>query len=93
MPKAYAFLGLGLIYFFLVFFNIAGEFLVNFIGFAIPGYYSLNALFTTGSTDDTQVSIMPTKLTTALKVGSRFPEQVKLTLSSQWLTVCALAAI
>ncbi|RAL05577.1 putative membrane biogenesis protein (Yop1) [Aspergillus ibericus CBS 121593] len=54
VPKVYVILGLVGIYFFLVFFNIAGEFLVNFAGFLIPGYYSLNALFTTGKADDTQ---------------------------------------
>jgi receptor expression-enhancing protein 5/6 len=47
-------LGLGALYFFLVFFNVAAEFLVNAIGFAIPAYYSLSALFTTGAADDTQ---------------------------------------
>ena len=47
-------LGLGALYFFLVFFNIAGEFLVNTAGFAIPAYYSLDALFSTSKTDDTQ---------------------------------------
>lgn len=51
----YAVLGLIGVYFFLVFFNIAGQFLVNFAGFIIPGYYSLQALFTTGKADDTQV--------------------------------------
>lgn len=56
VPKVYAFLGIAGIYFFLVFFNIAGEFLVNFAGFIIPGYYSLEALFSTGKADDTQVS-------------------------------------
>ncbi|KAL8909619.1 MAG: hypothetical protein Q9207_000117 [Kuettlingeria erythrocarpa] len=54
VPKVYAFLGIAGIYFFLVFFNIAGEFLVNFAGFIIPGYYSLEALFSTGKADDTQ---------------------------------------
>lgn len=49
-------LGLAGVYFFLVFFNIAGEFLVNFAGFLLPGYYSLQALFTSGTADDTQVS-------------------------------------
>ena len=49
-------LGLVGVYFFLVFFNIAGEFLVNFAGFLLPGYYSLQALFTSGTSDDTQVS-------------------------------------
>lgn len=54
VPKAYLILGLGALYFFLVFFNIAGEFLVNTAGFAIPAYYSLNALFSAGKSDDTQ---------------------------------------
>lgn len=55
VPKAYAVLGLAGLYFFLIFFNIAGEFLVNIAGFVIPGYYSLNALFTASKVDDTQV--------------------------------------
>lgn len=54
VPKVYVVLGLGALYFFLVFFNIAGEFLVNIAGFIIPAYYSLEALFTTSKTDDTQ---------------------------------------
>ena len=54
IPKVYAILGLAGVYFFLIFFNIAGEFLVNFAGFLIPGYYSLEALFSSSSTDDTQ---------------------------------------
>ncbi|KAL1957660.1 hypothetical protein VTO42DRAFT_5637 [Malbranchea cinnamomea] len=54
VPKVYAFLGVVGIYFFLVFFNIAGEFLVNIAGFIIPAYYSLQALFTRTSADDTQ---------------------------------------
>jgi hypothetical protein len=54
VPKVYAFLGLVGLYFFLVFFNIGGEFLVNFAGFIIPGYYSLDALFSTSKVDDTQ---------------------------------------
>jgi len=54
VPKVYVVLGLGALYFFLVFFNIAAEFLVNTIGFAIPAYYSLNALFTSNTVDDTQ---------------------------------------
>jgi hypothetical protein len=56
VPKVYVFLGLATIYVFLVFFNIAGEFLVNFAGFLVPGYYSLEALFSTSKVDDTQVS-------------------------------------
>jgi len=54
VPKVYVVLGLGAVYFFLVFFNIAGEFLVNTAGFVIPAYYSLSALFSTSTTDDTQ---------------------------------------
>ncbi|KAK5115898.1 ER membrane protein DP1/Yop1 [Meristemomyces frigidus] len=54
VPKVYVVLGLGALYFFLVFFNIAGEFLVNTAGFAIPAYYSLNALFSATKSDDTQ---------------------------------------
>jgi hypothetical protein len=54
VPKVYVVLGLGALYFFLVFFNIAAEFLVNTIGFAIPAYYSLNALFSANTVDDTQ---------------------------------------
>ncbi len=54
MPKVYVVLGLGALYFFLVFFNIGANFLINTVGFAIPAYYSLDALFTTGSADDTQ---------------------------------------
>jgi len=54
VPKVYVVLGLGTLYFFLIFFNIAGEFLVNTAGFVLPGYYSLEALFSAGTTDDTQ---------------------------------------
>ncbi|KAK6426333.1 ER membrane protein DP1/Yop1 [Oleoguttula sp. CCFEE 5521] len=54
VPKVYVVLGLGALYFFLIFFNIAGEFLVNTAGFVIPAYYSLDALFTSGKADDTQ---------------------------------------
>lgn len=54
VPKVYAVLGLGALYFFFVFFNVAGEFLTNFAGFVIPGYYSLEALFSASKTDDTQ---------------------------------------
>lgn len=54
MPKVYVVLGLGALYFFLIFFNIAGEFLVNTAGFVIPAYYSLQALFSASKADDTQ---------------------------------------
>jgi len=54
VPKVYVFLGLLGLYFFLIFFNIGGEFLVNFAGFLVPGYYSLEALFSASKVDDTQ---------------------------------------
>ncbi|KAF2666177.1 hypothetical protein BT63DRAFT_51981 [Microthyrium microscopicum] len=54
VQKVYVVLGFGALYFFLIFFNVAAEFLVNTIGFALPAYYSLHALFTAGTADDTQ---------------------------------------
>jgi receptor expression-enhancing protein 5/6 len=54
VPKVYAFLGLIATYFFFIFFNIGGQFLTNVAGFVIPGYYSLEALFSVGKSDDTQ---------------------------------------
>jgi hypothetical protein len=72
-------LGLLGLYFFLVFFNIAGEFLVNFAGFIIPGYYSLEALFSTSKADDTQVSLHTVK-------SLRHRHDIMLTFC-QWLTV------
>jgi len=54
IPKAYAFLGLSAFYFALVFFNIGGQFLTNVAGFVVPGYYSLEALFSVSKSDDTQ---------------------------------------
>lgn len=54
VPKVYVVLGLGVLYFFLVFFNIGSEFLVNTAGFGLPAYYSLNALFSVTPTDDIQ---------------------------------------
>jgi len=54
VSKVYVVLGLAAMYFFLIFFNVAAEFLVNTVGFIIPAYYSLHALFTAGVADDTQ---------------------------------------
>lgn len=54
MPKVGAVLGLAAVYFALVFFNVGGGFLTNILGFAIPAYYSLEALFSSSKTDDTQ---------------------------------------
>lgn len=38
----------------MIIFNLGGQFLTNFAGFVIPGYYSMNALFTSSTKDDTQ---------------------------------------
>jgi receptor expression-enhancing protein 5/6 len=54
VPKAYAVIGLVALYFFLIVFNLGGQLLTNIAGFAIPAYYSLDALFTSSKTDDTQ---------------------------------------
>jgi receptor expression-enhancing protein 5/6 len=54
VPKAYAVIGLVVLYFFLIVFNLGGQLLTNIAGFLIPGYYSLEALFTANKTDDTQ---------------------------------------
>ncbi|KYK54334.1 TB2/DP1/HVA22-related protein [Drechmeria coniospora] len=54
VPKAYAVIGIAILYFFLIIFNLGGQLLTNFAGFVLPGYYSLNALFTTSKDDDTQ---------------------------------------
>ncbi|TGO26154.1 hypothetical protein BPAE_0065g00310 [Botrytis paeoniae] len=54
VPKVYAFLGVIAFYFFFIFFNIGGQLLTNLAGFVLPGYYSLDALFSTGKADDTQ---------------------------------------
>lgn len=65
MPKTYAVIGLATLYFFFIVFNLAGQLLTNLAGFVIPGYYSLEALFSASKTDDTQwltVSIALTSL-------------------------------
>ncbi|CAK7267004.1 ER membrane protein DP1/Yop1 [Sporothrix epigloea] len=54
VPKSYAALGLGALYLFFIIFNLGGQLLTNFAGFIIPGYFSLQALFSPSSTDDTQ---------------------------------------
>ncbi|KAM7221676.1 protein yop-1 [Rhypophila decipiens] len=54
VPKAYAVIGLVTLYFFLIIFNLGGQLLTNVAGFVIPGYYSLDALFTSSTHDDTQ---------------------------------------
>jgi receptor expression-enhancing protein 5/6 len=54
VPKVYVVLGVAATYFFFVFFNLGGQLLTNFAGFVIPGYYSLEALFSVSKADDTQ---------------------------------------
>lgn len=54
VPKTYAVIGAITLYFFFIVFNLGGQLLTNLAGFAIPGYYSLNALFTASKSDDTQ---------------------------------------
>lgn len=54
IPKTYAVIGLITLYFFLIVFNLGGQLLTNLAGFVIPGYYSLGALFTSSTADDTQ---------------------------------------
>ena len=73
MPKVYVILGLGALYFFLIFFNIAGAFLVNIAGFIIPGYYSLNALFSASKVDDTQWLTVSLLLGLPIKWETLFP--------------------
>lgn len=54
VPKTYIIGGVAVFYLILIFFNLGGQLLVNVAGFTIPGYYSLQALFTVGKADDTQ---------------------------------------
>lgn len=54
VPKTYTVIGVITLYFFFIVFNLGGQLLTNLAGFAIPGYYSLNALFTASKSDDTQ---------------------------------------
>ena len=57
LPRSYAVLGLGGVYFLMVFLNLGGigQLLSNFAGFVLPGYYSLKALKTRGKDDDTKL--------------------------------------
>lgn len=54
VPKVYAVIGVGALYFFFIVFNLGGQLLTNFAGFVIPSYYSLQALFSASKVDDTQ---------------------------------------
>lgn len=57
LPRSYAVLGAVGVYFVLIFLNVGGigQLLSNIAGFVIPGYYSLLALETSTSKDDTQL--------------------------------------
>ncbi|RCK66691.1 Protein YOP1 [Candida viswanathii] len=56
-PRSYAVIGAAGFYFLLIILNFGGigQLLSNIAGFVIPGYYSLVALKTTTSKDDTQL--------------------------------------
>ncbi|POY72400.1 hypothetical protein BMF94_4557 [Rhodotorula taiwanensis] len=54
VPKAYAVLGVGAVFTSAIWFNIAAGFLSNFLGFALPAYFSLKALESPGHDDDVQ---------------------------------------
>jgi len=53
VPKAYAVLGSGSLFVILLFFNIAGPLLTNFLGWIYPAYASFKALETKETADDT----------------------------------------
>jgi hypothetical protein len=54
VPKVYGVIGAVSLYLFFIILNLGGQLLTNLAGFVIPGYYSLQALFTANKTDDTQ---------------------------------------
>ncbi|KAK6457333.1 TB2/DP1, HVA22 family-domain-containing protein [Scheffersomyces xylosifermentans] len=57
LPRSYAVLGFVVVYFVLIFLNVGGigQLLSNIAGFVVPGYYSLVALNTATTSDDTQL--------------------------------------
>lgn len=57
LPRSYAVLGFGVVYFVMIFLNVGGigQLLSNVAGFVIPGYFSLIALETKGKDDDTEL--------------------------------------
>ncbi|ONH68134.1 Protein YOP1 [Cyberlindnera fabianii] len=57
LPRSYAIVGAGVLYFFLIFINVGGigQLLSNIAGFVIPGYLSLKALNTESTKDDTEL--------------------------------------
>ena len=54
VPKAYAVLGVTGLFGSLIFFNVAAGFLSTLLGWGLPAYFSLKALETPSSNDDTQ---------------------------------------
>lgn len=57
LPRSYAVLGFGVVYFIIIFLNVGGvgQLLSNVAGFVVPGYFSLIALETRGKDDDTEL--------------------------------------
>lgn len=57
LPRSYFVLGGVGVYFLLIFLNVAGvgQLLSNIAGFVVPGYYSLVALESASTKDDTQL--------------------------------------
>lgn len=54
VPKAYGVLGVTGLFASLIFFNVAAGFLSTLLGWGLPAYFSLKALETPSSNDDTQ---------------------------------------
>ena len=54
VPKAYGVLGVTGLFGSLIFFNIAAGFLSTLLGWGLPAYFSLKALESPSSNDDTQ---------------------------------------
>lgn len=57
VPRAYTVLGVFVVYLGIIFSNVGGigEFLSNIAGFVVPAYYSLHALSTKTTKDDTEL--------------------------------------
>ncbi|CAK7896594.1 protein Yop1p [[Candida] anglica] len=57
LPRSYAVLSATAVYMVLIFINVGGigELLSNIAGFVVPAYYSLHALSTASTKDDTQL--------------------------------------
>lgn len=55
MPKVYAIAGVTSLYVFFIFMNWGGSLLSNLAGVVLPTYFSLVAIETTGTKDDTRL--------------------------------------